>query len=1054
MAMAAAGGWATDAERATLQLHQSQWAGALRRLVDDTEDGLSAAESLSGEERFQVVADFREELDRLAAALADLTGEDRRPRQPAPPPAPVVPLSTEPLLQGSWAAGRIVVWAGSPGGGPAAEAVVDKLLAATDGGAVPWKPASPVVLPDGSTAPARSAPLEDILGWLVGVGAGAPAGAAPSLRWLGEIARWGTELVAQGRMVPSLRRSGRDRAGSSRRGTDRYRVRWVPAVVEPRRLRDLTARAPGAVTAVERTARPEVICRSALATVVDAVCRAGAGRLVTPATVEVARNPVEVAEAVLSGLDGTAFLAAVEPASQLAERLAEWATPVTAEVPYGLLVRLDPPEPDGGWQLSVQVTGVDGGPLEVERALAVVPRSQARQVEALFQRAERLLAVLNRSSTRRGQVILSADEAAELLFSDAAALLAAGFEVSFPAFSNRRPRPRLQLVAEGRGSTEVGVRQLSQVHWSVVFGDAELDAREIARLAAEARPLVQVNGRWVRLDQGDLRAAATALREHSGITEMSGAAILRYAVGLGGDTLGGPVQVAGSGWAVDLVRGATVDPPAPLAAPKDFNGELRSYQAEAAGWLAFLERAGLGGCLAMDMGLGKTPTVLAHLLAHRGETPSLVICPPAVLGNWSHEAARFTPKLRVAMHHGATRADAATLARIAARNDVVLTTYATAMRDVDALAAIAWRQVIVDEAQAIKNPASDTAQALRRIPATTRLAMTGTPVENGLGDLWAILDFTNPGLVGSRTEFIEQLSRSGSGEPAGERALRALNGLLVFRRTKTEPLIAKELSDKIDVLDHCTMTPEQIGLYQAILDRLLDAPVEDDEINVRKAHVLAAITALKQVCDHPAAYLHDDQEPLVGRSGKLERLEEIVANVFEAGERVLIFTHFARWGEKLATYLTERTGRPVPCYHGGLSRTVRDNMVHEFQTGTGPAALVLSLKAGGAGLNLTAASHVVLYDRWWNPAVEDQARDRAWRIGQTRTVISHRLVCPGTIDERVEEVVAGKRHIANLVLPARSTLGDLGRDQLRAALGLSEDVLVDDDRDDDDEAAA
>jgi SNF2 family DNA or RNA helicase len=453
------------------------------------------------------------------------------------------------------------------------------------------------------------------------------------------------------------------------------------------------------------------------------------------------------------------------------------------------------------------------------------------------------------------------------------------------------------------------------------------------------------------------------------------------------------------------------------------------------------------------MGLGKTPTVLAHLLARRGDQPSLVICPPAVLGNWAREAARFTPSLQVAMHHGATRADAAGLVRIAKTSDVVLTTYATAMRDVDALSAIGWRQVIVDEAQAIKNPQSDTAQALRRIPATTRLAMTGTPVENGLGDLWAILDFTNPGLVGSRSEFIEQLSRSGGGEAAGENALRALNGLLVFRRTKTEPQIAAELSDKIDVLDHCTMTPEQIGLYQAILDRLLDTPA-DDEVNVQKAHVLAAITALKQVCDHPAAYLHDDTGPLVGRSGKLERLEEIVSNVFEAGERVLVFTHFARWGEKLATYLTSSTGRPVPCYHGGLSRTVRDNMVHEFQTGTGPAALVLSLKAGGAGLNLTAASHVVLYDRWWNPAVEDQARDRAWRIGQTRTVISHRLVCPGTIDERVEEVVAGKRHIANLVLPARSTLGDLGRDQLRAALGLSEDVLLDDEAAETDEEAA
>ncbi|HLI24973.1 MAG TPA: DEAD/DEAH box helicase, partial [Acidimicrobiales bacterium] len=355
---------------------------------------------------------------------------------------------------------------------------------------------------------------------------------------------------------------------------------------------------------------------------------------------------------------------------------------------------------------------------------------------------------------------------------------------------------------------------------------------------------------------------------------------------------------------------------------------------------------------------------------------------------------------------------------------------------------VEWCRIIVDEAQAIKNPSSDTAQALRTIPARTRIAMTGTPVENGLGDLWAILDFTNPGLVGPRNEFIDSLSKSDGAEPAGERALRALNGLLVFRRTKAEPAIAAELSDKIDVMDHCSMTPEQIGLYQAILDRLLDSGLEAEDTNTRKAHVLAAITALKQVCNHPAAYVKDDDRPLAGRSGKLERLEEIVDNVFVAGERLLVFTHFATWGEKLASYLSERTGRSIACYHGGLARGMRDKLVHDFQTGSGPGALVLSLKAGGAGLNLTAASHVVLYDRWWNPAVEDQARDRAWRIGQTRTVISHRLVCPGTIDERVEEVVAGKRHIANLVLPARSSLGDIDREQLRAALGLTDEVLV------------
>jgi SNF2 family DNA or RNA helicase len=488
-----------------------------------------------------------------------------------------------------------------------------------------------------------------------------------------------------------------------------------------------------------------------------------------------------------------------------------------------------------------------------------------------------------------------------------------------------------------------------------------------------------------------------------------------------------------------------------VAEPEGFVGTLRSYQAEALAWLGFLDAGGLGGCLALDMGLGKTPTVLAHLArtakartATEGEGevdrpgPTLVIAPPAVVGNWSAEAHRFTPGLRVVVHHGASRASADALAAKAARADVVITTYGTAVRDIDALCGFEWGRVVLDEAQAIKNPASDVAQELRRIPARSRIALTGTPVENGLGDLWAILDFTNPGLVGARSAFVSQLSASGKeGRSGGEHALRALNGILVFRRTKAEPEVAAELPDKIDELDHCTMTPEQVGLYQAVIDRLINAG-EDER---RQGDILAAITALKQICNHPAAY-EDDGKPLPGRSGKLARLEEIVDSVFAAGEKVLVFTHFAEWGKKLADHLSDRTGKPVDCYHGGLSRGARDRMIAEFQARKGAGALVLSLKAGGTGLNLTAASHVVLYDRWWNPAVEDQARDRAWRIGQERTVISHRLVCPGTVDERVEDVVAGKRHIADLVLPKSSTLADLNPDQLRVALGLRPDQLL------------
>jgi superfamily II DNA or RNA helicase len=880
-------------------------------------------------------------------------------------------------------------------------------------------------------------------------------------------------------MVPVLR--GATPGNSGRQGAGRHRVRWVPALVGRDRLHDLVTRMPTSLVALQSSAQADTVCRSMLAAVVDAISRAGAGRLVAPAAAPHASTRPEIAEAVLSGLDGRPFLADAEPAGRIGDELKRWASPVTANHRVGLVVRLDPPQADGGWLLSVEATGVDKHPMPVEHALVVASGTKSQQVEAQLKRLERLLPVLRRPSTRRGQVVLDNDEAVELMFGTGPALGAAGFETMLPIVSRRKPRPQLRLFTEAVGPSQVGVQQLANVRWTVLFDDLELDAAEISALAKEAKPLVQVRGRWVHIDRADLTAAASALAERANITQLSGAAVIRHAVGLEGTALAGPVRVDGSGWAADLLRGATTHPPAPIDTPDGFNGQLRSYQAEAAGWLGFLDRAGLGGCLAMDMGLGKTPTLLAHLLVDHGHGPTLVICPPAVLSNWASEAARFTRGLKVSVHHGPRRAEGdASIARMAANADVVLTTYATAVRDIGPLSAVTWRRVAVDEAQIIKNYQSDTAQELRRLKAHSKVALTGTPVENGLGDLWAILDFTNPGLVGPRNSFIEHLSRAGeqaaeasaltdgngavastTSTPASsggatrsvdsparqseESALRALNGLLIFRRTKVEPEIAAELPDKVDKLDHCSMTAEQIGLYQAVVNRLLEGGLEGDS-NQRKGAVLAAITALKQICDHPAAYLRDDddQKTLIGRSGKLTRLEEIVSDVFAAGERILIFTHFARWGERLAQHLSERTGVKIGCYHGGLPRTTRDHLIAEFQSGTGPGALVLSIKAGGSGLNLTAANHVVLYDRWWNPAVEDQARDRAWRIGQTSTVMCHRLVCPGTVDERVEEIVAGKRRIAGMVLPARSSLGDLDADQLRSALGLHADDLVED----------
>jgi len=1065
MVEAEAAGFATASDLAALEANRPAWVLTLDRLLGETENAIAAL-TRSGSHS-QVLDDFRAERDGLEQALARVTGRPelvtsrRAAPQVAPAPEPVADDEAElpeglvgvVRLQATWSSGRIVAWAAGPGAEPEDHDGLRSRLGAAGAAGAGWAEHRAVPLPRGDNAPALAAPAGDVLGLLVAVGAEPGDEIGPTLAWLGRVALWAVELVAAGRMVPVLRqptrgaRSGRSTAGETpvAKGESTFSVRWEPALVDAVRLGVMARAMPAAVGLFDSDVAADAFTQRVLTGMVHAICRTAAARVEAPASSPHPTGLAETAEAVVAHFDGTRFPAPSNHGSALVGRLERWARPVTTPGTARLIVQLDEPSDAGAWLLSVHTAGLEDHPVPVEVALVTSRGPDKTLVEGHLARLERLLPVLKRpGGRRRGEVLLDQNEAWELMSATGEVVEAAGFEVRIPRLSRKRATPSLRIFAEEAQESVVGARQLAAVRWSAVFDDVELDASEIAKLAAQARPLVRSRGRWVALDHADLAAAAAALAERADTTRLSGAEMLRHALGLEGSPLEGGISVGGTGWAADLLsKAASLSSATRLEAPEGFAGTLRSYQADAISWLAFLDSAGLGGCLALDMGLGKTPTVLAHLVSTQGNGPALVIAPPAVVGNWASEAGRFAPGLRVVVHHGSDRAEGLEPADQAREADVILTTYGTAVRDVEELAAIDWSRVVVDEAQAIKNPASETARTLRRIPARSRIALTGTPVENGLGDLWAILDFANPGLVGSRSSFVQQLGRSGeSGKVAAEDALRALNGLLVFRRTKAEPAIAAELPERVDQLDHCTMSPEQIGLYQAVIDDLVVDTTTGEE--PPKGRVLAAITALKQICNHPAAY-RDDGQPLVGRSGKLARLEEIVDAVFAADERVLIFTHFAQWGMKLADHLGARTGLAIACYHGGLPRGTRDRLIEEFQSGTGPGALVLSLKAGGTGLNLTSASHVVLYDRWWNPAVEDQARDRAWRIGQTRTVICHRLVCPGTIDERVEEVVAGKRRIADLVLPASSSLDDLDADQLRAALGLRPDALLDED---------
>ncbi|MFN3219010.1 MAG: DEAD/DEAH box helicase [Acidimicrobiales bacterium] len=1066
-------GLATEEQLALLDSDRSFGVESLWRLLDAAEAALERARrDVDGPGRANILDDLDEECFRIDDAITRFDGpptEDQlqplpRPRTPEKPQTPEKkeeapePEGTRTTrLQLSWSDGRLIAWAGGHDADAAGHEQLRQLLSDAGAGSIDWTPGQRLTVPGSGKTDSLTAELSTTIGWLAGltVDRSGPS-SGPSVRWMGLVATRAIEHLAHGRFVPKLSRV-RGRQGAQPTAA-RYRVRWAPAMLDTQAIEALAGCVPGTVMVGQPERDATAFTNAVLSDLVHTMVATAAAMVPAPAAPPSIRGKNDLAEAVLANLDGTEFAAPESLASDLSSRLNAWARPVEAKDPIRLIVQLDPPDDTNGWFAQVLVPVADGSGVEpLELAEASQSKSRSRLVAEHASRLERLFPALFRGGgRRRGQVVLSQSEAWRLMSDDGHSLGLAGFDMRVPKLSPKKATAGLRLTAIDSGKSMVGAQQLANVRWSVVFDDVELSADDIARLAAEAKPMVRSHGQWVEIDQVDLDAAAAALAERADRTTMTGADMLREALGLTGSPLAAGVSLAGDSWASNLFQSIEALPDQPEATPTGFAGTLRSYQADALAWLGFLHDAGLGGCLALDMGLGKTPTTLAAFAASTDTGTGLVIAPPAVVGNWAAEAQIFAPTLRVHLHHGASRAEGDDLLAIIAEHDLIITTYGTAVRDIDQLAEVEWSRIVIDEAQTIKNPTADVSQQLRRLRAHSRIALTGTPIENGLGDLWSILDWANPGLVGDRASFVANLTPDDSGtggsvtpKGAGEDALKALNGVLVYRRTKAEPEIAAELPDRIDQLDHCTMTSEQIGLYQAVLDTLV-AETSDAEPGSaqRKGAVLAAITALKQICNHPVNYRADDR-PLEGRSGKLNRLTELIESVFAADEKMLVFTHFASWGERLAEFLTTHTGQTIECYHGGLARGARDRMIERFQNERGSGALVLSLKAGGTGLNLTAANHVVLYDRWWNPAVEDQARDRAWRIGQTKTVIAHRLVCPGTVDERVEQIVAGKRQIANLVLPKSSSIGDLDADQLQQALGIDADLLLTRDSDDD-----
>jgi SNF2 family DNA or RNA helicase len=513
--------------------------------------------------------------------------------------------------------------------------------------------------------------------------------------------------------------------------------------------------------------------------------------------------------------------------------------------------------------------------------------------------------------------------------------------------------------------------------------------------------------------------------------------------GPGGLPFGG---VRATGWVSEfLAQLEGKEPFTELPPPGEFHGTLRPYQVRGYSWLAFLRRWGLGACLADDMGLGKTIQTLALLQRewHTDPRPCLLICPTSVVANWKKEAERFTPELPVLIHHGGQRARGNAFVKLVEKQALVVSSYSLLFRDRELFEKVEWAGVILDEAQNIKNPQTKQAQAARALPATYRIALTGTPVENHVGDLWSILEFLNPGWLGTQGDFRKRFFVPIQAQQDVEAAnrLKRLTGPFILRRVKTDKSIIADLPDKLEMKVYSNLTREQATLYAAVVNDL-EEQLRSAEGIQRKGIILATLVKLKQVCNHPLNLLGDNSL-IPGRSGKLARLTEMLEEMLDIGEKALVFTQFKEMGDILKRHLQETFGREVLFLHGGVPREQRVRMVDRFQNEeNGPSIFVLSLKAGGTGLNLTAATHVFHFDRWWNPAVEDQATDRAFRIGQTRGVQVHKFVCVGTVEEKIDDMIERKQKVAATVVSAgEDWLTEMNNDQLRDLFALRQDAI-------------
>jgi SNF2-related domain/SNF2 Helicase protein/Helicase conserved C-terminal domain len=919
---------------------------------------------------------------------------------------------------------------------------------------------------------------------------GRPTGIAMgrSLSYFAEAAKLALEWVARGRVLPALVKRNQ-----------KFLALWRPVPdheKDAERLRLLARAMPAScraelVNGSTEGRQPDAIVNDLLGCLVDALVRLSIrGRSLAPSRQSRRAQHRSAEAAWLAALVEEHGIVDGEPSAliTLQKTLAQWSRSAVAAAQASLRTcfRISPPAEtaddkrraveaaSASWQLEFLLQATDDKSLIVQagavwktggEAFTFLKRKLENPQERLLEdlgRATRLYPDLETALKTARPAILELDtNGAYRFLREAAPLLEqAGFGVLVPAWwgkSNARIGAKLKVTPKGQGGLSnsglLGLDGICAYRWEIALGDEQLSFADFKKLSQLKVPLVKVRGLWVELKQEEIAAALAFFQKRETDGEMTVGEALRIGLGIEAAQVGLPVVgIEAKGW-LSQIFGLTGEQRIELVTSlQGFAGTLRPYQERGLSWLAFLGNLGLGACLADDMGLGKTIQLLALLVSERAErknafslTPTLLICPMSVVGNWQREAQRFAPMLKVHAHHGAERLSGKQFADVIGSSDLVITTYALAARDQKMLAEIEWRRIALDEAQNIKNSAAKQTQAIRSFKAGHRVALTGTPVENRLSELWSIMEFLNPGLLGSaadfRTRFATPIERYRDENQAT--LLKRVTGAFVLRRLKTDKSIIKDLPDKIEMKTFCNLTPEQASLYQAVVDEMLEK-VEASEGIKRKGLVLATLLRLKQVCNHPAHLLQDGSS-LDARSGKLARLEEILDEILAEGDKALLFTQFTEMGHLLKGHLQERFGREVLFLHGGTSRVARDAMVARFQQQMGPPIFLLSLKAGGTGLNLTSASQVIHFDRWWNPAVEDQATDRAFRIGQKKNVQVRKFICAGTLEERIDQMIEQKKGLAERIVGAgEAWLTELSTDNLRKIITLSSDAVSED----------